>query len=132
MTINSSHYLWGKIGKFNLYPEKYHPLLYHSIDVGMVAKKICQSCLGTNFVLAFQNSFKLKSYDDSLNFLVFLVSIHDIGKACPPFQGQIQEARTYLSNNGFDFSQLKIKGVQHGTVSAKLICDLLKTEGMVG
>lgn len=129
MTINSSHYLWGKVGKSKLYPEKYHPLLYHSIDVGMVAGRICRTCLGTKFVLSFQNSFKLKDYEETINFLSFLVSIHDIGKACPPFQGQIPEARTYLSNNGFDFSQLKIKGVEHGTVSAKLICDILPTQG---
>lgn len=129
MSNHSSHYLWGKVGDACLYPQKYHPLLYHMVDVGMVAKQICQTCLGSKFINTFQKGFNLKDYESTVNLLSFLVSLHDLGKACPPFQGQVPGARVFLSEKGFDFSQIKIKGVLHGIISAKLISEILPAEG---
>lgn len=103
----------------------YHPLLYHLIDVGIVAKSLCLDALDDSFISRFQESLGLKTADQTANLLSFWVALHDIGKAAPVFQQKAPNAKEELARQGFDFSALLHRSIPHGTITPKIIQDQL-------
>jgi len=78
--------LWGK---FSNDDDTYHPVLFHTIDVGNVALKLFNEC----FTTYQKNQFrKILGYKNDVDFrktrntIAFFAAIHDIGKVTPVFQ----------------------------------------------
>lgn len=92
--------LWGKA-----MPEgesgPAHPLLCHCLDVASVASLF----LVERLPLALRNRFTSLHEDrsEALRFLLFLIALHDLGKATPAFQLKVDWAEQELKAKGFRF-----------------------------
>jgi len=94
---------WGKTVEAEPDPNKFHPVVFHMLDVGNVARKLLAdpASLRWRRVLG-----RVLNADESQlqNWLPWLVAMHDIGKISAAFQREnsIQAARMKLE--GFNFS----------------------------
>ncbi len=83
---------WGKTNKAG----EYHLLVYHCLDVAAVGKKLLESHQGiTSF---FCEIFEL-SPEELLNWLPFLLALHDIGKFSDGFQQLVPELAKNLGRS---------------------------------
>ena len=109
---------WGKTNPF-------HPLLFHMIDVGCVAK----SLLGSKIFNPIFNRIKENmNCNESilLAWLPFLMANHDIGKCAADFQDKGGEKYIYsLKDAGLNFRQIPIRHFRHNVLSAEWIRDTL-------
>jgi CRISPR-associated endonuclease/helicase Cas3 len=101
--------LWAKLGD-NIYPDKFHPLLFHLADVALVARLVWDAVLREPFKKRFAAAVGLE-VGACGSWVAFWVGAHDIGKACPPFQGQGHDARTERLR-----AFLKDRGLSCGTI----------------
>ena len=89
---------WGKLGDANE-SGSYHPLLCHMLDVASVAREMWRSTLSprlrreTTEALGF-----LEDQDAAGVWCAFLAGLHDLGKASPSFQLQIERVREPVKN----------------------------------
>jgi CRISPR-associated endonuclease/helicase Cas3 len=108
--------LWAKLGN-TTYPVSYHPLLFHLIDVGIVARCLWDNVLRQPMKERFASAVGL-SVGDCGPWVAFWVGAHDIGKASPGFQQFRQSTKVlvkYLKGEGYDFTVSKPE--HHATVS---------------
>src|SRR4051794_13157560 len=95
--------LWAKLGT-KIYPASYHPLLFHLLDVAVVARRLWEEVLRPPVKEPFAMALGL-SLDDCAPWVAFWVGTHDIGKATPGFQ-QRDNAEVLiqlLRDRGFEF-----------------------------
>ncbi|MFV0387295.1 MAG: CRISPR-associated helicase Cas3' [Pyrinomonadaceae bacterium] len=64
------------------YPNAFHPLICHLIDVAVVTRKIWDSVLPTATKYRINKKFGLI---DAGNVVAFIAGLHDLGKCSPPF-----------------------------------------------
>src|SRR5262245_9204281 len=102
--MDTSLLFWAKLGSAT-WPEKYHPVACHLIDVGQVARRLWADVVRPKvreWVAA-----RLRLADDSTAgaWLAFWAATHDIGKPTPCFQsqGKTDNLTTRLKQVGFDF-----------------------------
>lgn len=86
--------LWGKTDRAN--PERYHPLLFHMLDVANVAHLLWQECLSTATRERIASSVGVTPQQAGVT-IALLAGLHDLGKASPPFQ----ERRRDRTRHGF-------------------------------
>lgn len=116
--------LWGKASPKTPNGPGWHPLVCHMLDVGACAEALllCRAprldALGTALRLERR---------DALPWLVFFVMLHDLGKATPPFQGQVPAHKERLLALGFDFPGAEDP---HGLMSAVLLPEVLSELGV--
>lgn len=69
------------------YPDAFHPLICHLIDVAASARSLWDEVLPTitKEHLAEVFRFEKDEYDKAGNFIAFIVGLHDLGKCSPPF-----------------------------------------------
>ncbi|MDY6916486.1 MAG: CRISPR-associated helicase Cas3' [Chloroflexota bacterium] len=93
-----------------------YPLLYHMLDVAVVALAVWQSCLqsGARHFCAEQLGVDEM---EARRLISCWAGLHDIGKASPGFQCQDEATKLQLKNSGFDISGTR----DHGTVTAALL-----------
>ncbi len=115
---------WAK-KKNGEYGEIYHPLLFHTFDVGIVARELWKTGLHKAIRHFFMTELGL-SEQETLAWLSFLIALHDTGKASPAFIRQDQKAREALQQLGFLFRYVN-KKCPHGVITACVLTDLLKT-----
>jgi len=86
---------WGKAQKKDDGTYDYHPLVYHSLDVAATASVLLQKEQGILKKLS-----EITTIDVPLmhNFLLFLISLHDIGKFSVTFQNLIPQLMQKLQN----------------------------------
>lgn len=82
LNIPLTHF-WAKLGKHS-WPEHYHPLICHMIDVGVVGQLLWDRS-STHSRKLFCEHLGL-SEKDARAWLGFWIAAHDIGKASPSFQ----------------------------------------------
>lgn len=95
---------WGKTGQ---HEQDFHPAVFHMLDVAHVAE-----CLLSHSTLRWRNvlSRALNANPDELmNWLPWMIAMHDIGKISVPFQAQNDEQKERLREEGFDFGQWRVK-----------------------
>ncbi|MBM3983739.1 MAG: CRISPR-associated helicase Cas3' [Planctomycetes bacterium] len=105
---NETLYFWAKLG-FETWPNKYHPVLCHLIDVGQVAAAIWRDALRDH---TRQRVAKQLGLGDDVGaagaWVAFWVAAHDIGKITPGFQFQVGDRAEQLNRKlcarGFDVS----------------------------
>ena len=91
---------WGKSSKE--YPAVFHPLVCHMVDSLNVAESIWKNYLSSQVKEIISERLGI-SLNDADRWLPFLVSLHDIGKACPGFQNKNPFQEKRIRNEGFDF-----------------------------
>lgn len=97
--------LWGKTAN----DERFHPAIYHMLDVGHVARTLLSETAPPRFRNAVRYAWRGANLDALIAWLPFLVALHDLGKIAAPFQGQETTAsakrqRARLHRAGFPFS----------------------------
>jgi len=108
--------LWGKTNQ-NRADCRYHPLLYHMLDVAAVAGLVWPHCLTPQL----RKKLKCLPETDAYTQIVFLAGAHDIGKASPCFQKKVPE----LSQNlALQFSE-NDQNRPHGFISAYVLNKIL-------
>ena len=116
---------WAK-KKTEEHGEIYHPLLFHTFDVGIVARELWKTGLHKAIQRFFTAELGL-SEQETIAWLSFLIALHDTGKASPAFIRQDQKAQEALQQRGFSFSRLVNKKCPHGAITACVLADLLQT-----
>lgn len=81
---------WAKIGSHR-WPDHYHPLLCHMLDVGLCAKQLFTRIFRPRIRRWLTNTLNLPDEEHTAKWLAFWIGAHDIGKACPGFQFQKPE-----------------------------------------
>ena len=91
--------LWAKTSQVN---ESWHPLLWHLIDSGMVARAMWDDYLAESLKKKFQRNLSLQA-EEARNLIAFWCSLHDIGKAGPAFQRKSPRFIPVLQKLGLEF-----------------------------
>lgn len=114
-------YLWAKTDRDwtnqSFADCRYHPLIYHMLDVAAVAGLVWDHCLGPTLRKRFECSLVI----ESRNQIVFLAGAHDAGKASPGFQKKVPELSEYSE---FLFSENDCSR-PHGFISAHVLNESL-------
>jgi CRISPR-associated endonuclease/helicase Cas3 len=119
--------LWAKLGK-NTYPDSFHPLLFHLIDVAAVARRLWDVVLRQHVKGPFAAALELTA-EDCGPWVAFWAGAHDIGKASPGFQQRDNTAALVelLRGEGFDFCVNAPP--PHATVTAPALAEWLQARG---
>ncbi len=106
-----------------------HPLICHMIDVAQVALVMWNEVLTDGVRAQFANTLGL-SQEATGRLVAFWAGLHDLGKASPCFQQKYKPAQSLLTKAGLPFPQTYSRqSCPHGTIAAKALVALLKTEG---
>ncbi len=113
---------WAKLGN-ETWPEKYHPVICHLIDVAAVARSLWDNVFRPHFRQWLAARLGLDE-SDCAQWAAFWVGAHDIGKVAPCFQDR-NDCRTIqlkekLLKNGFAFHTWDRP---HGTISAAILAE---------
>lgn len=92
---------------------RYHPLLYHMLDVAAVAGLVWDQC----FMPQLHERVECSLGTDARTQIVFLAGVHDIGKASPGFQKKVPEL---LHNSGLQYSN-NDQNRPHGFISTHVL-----------
>ncbi len=96
---------------------RYHPLLYHMLDVAAVGGLVWDYCLGPEF----RKRLEWALGSEARTQIVFLAGAHDLGKGSPGFQKKVQELS---QQSGFPFSR-NDQDRPHGIISAHILNQVL-------
>ncbi|MDA8186657.1 MAG: CRISPR-associated helicase Cas3' [Dehalococcoidales bacterium] len=113
--------LWAKTNRDKTNPGRagcrYHPLLYHMLDVAAVAGLVWDDCLTPQLRKRLEGALGTATRTQ----IVFLSGAHDLGKASPGFQKKVP----VLSQNfGLPFSEYD-QDRPHGFISAHVLKEAL-------
>ncbi len=110
---------------------KYHPLLYHMLDVAAVAQIMFEEVLSPALQHRIADGMGIDE-DAGCRWTAFLAGIHDLGKACPAFQAKDVDRNGYigahrrLANTELEFSpEPFLRAPGHGAVTANRLAPIL-------
>jgi CRISPR-associated endonuclease/helicase Cas3 len=116
-------HLWAKATE-----DKFHPLLYHLIDVGQCALALWREALSPSMKECIADDLRLDG-NSCANLLAFWTSLHDLGKATPAFQAKNPNCASKLRELGFDFPAMHgATASAHGVASTWCLTQLLEEE----
>lgn len=112
-------------GKAEVKTSRWHPLICHMLDVANITK-----CLLNSSINNISQNLLSRYYDDetgkAVDKIAFLTSLHDLGKASPPFQGLWREhCRKNLIPNGLKFPPINDSTKKHGLMTSSLIMNVI-------
>lgn len=108
-------HFWGKAAKDG---NVFHPAVCHMLDVGIVARELL-----TTLPSPLQDRILSLFGPLGENGLAFILSLHDIGKISPGFQGKREDLCITLKEMGLAFPIRSEKS--HGKVAASCLPDIL-------
>ena len=121
-TPPSWFWLWAKADAES---GRWHPLIYHLIDVGVTARALWHEAL-TDAVRDRYARLLGLSVDEAGRLFAFLAATHDLGKASPAFQAKVDFLRPQLTRQGFQFPpSLGENGAPHGHITTWALKKLL-------
>jgi CRISPR-associated endonuclease/helicase Cas3 len=98
--------LWGKTRFGSIDPLEFHPAIFHMLDVAYVAKLLLGDSVSPRWKRVLANSLNT-SEENLVNWVPWVIALHDIGKISAPFQYQNEQQRSRLIAEGFDFGKIK-------------------------
>lgn len=123
---NAWHLLWAKThGGARRESDRYHPLLFHMLDVAAVSALAWSQCLTTSARTRLQRGI---GFTDACHLVAFISGAHDIGKASPSFQACVERLG---QATGLPFSR-NDQSRPHGFVSAHTIREFLGGSCLAG
>jgi len=99
--------LWGKTSKGSKNPDDFHPVIFHMLDVGNVARELLREDISPRWSNIFTNTFNVEAITLSY-WLPYFVALHDIGKVSAAFQAQNKKQMMRLKLEGFELKPLDI------------------------
>lgn len=111
---------WAKLGQA-VWPELYHPVICHLIDVAAVTQRLWDDVFRSRFRRWTAERLGCNE-EDCGRWLAFWSGAHDIGKVSPGFQaqGHTAELQRQLQAAGFHFT-LAGKSKPHGVISTVVL-----------
>lgn len=109
--------LWGKTTRDG---SRYHPALYHLLDVANVARHLLGSGVSPRWSQALAHAFGCDRLTIAA-WMPWLVSLHDIGKVSALFQAQNAQQRLRLEEAGFTFGRMPTHTRLHHTVIGRIV-----------
>lgn len=106
--------------------EIWHPLLYHMLDVGVVAETLWDHAIHGSLHDFLINEVGGLPETETRAWLCFLTTTHDTGKASPAFQRQSDKAVQVLEAHGFPFEKFTLR-CPHGIITADTLAPLLRS-----
>jgi len=103
----------------------YHPLVFHSMDVGNVAEAIWDEVFSEVFKDDFAKSLGLRE-GGAGRWIAYWASLHDAGKLSPAFQRKDKDKVAELKRAGLDFPVCE--NPPHNNITAKLLNDRLRAK----
>lgn len=119
--------LWGKARPGEQAEVPAHPLVCHMLDVASVAEAMLETTLPRGTADRLLAPLGIDR-EQALRWLVFVVALHDLGKATPAFQLKWEPASPFLAREGFDL-QPPFQPRDHGTVGPLFIHPTLVERG---
>lgn len=114
--MNAITTLWAKTSEDG--SKRFHPLLFHLLDVAAVAQCVWSACLPAR---VHKRLVCGMGCSNTSTVVAFLAGAHDIGKATPGFQKLVDDLG---KATGLPFSE-NDQHRPHGFVSAHVVCDYL-------
>ncbi len=118
--------LWGKA-----HPDRggceAHPLLLHMVDVAAVAAHLLTTTLSP--ALRSRLLSLCPDEEQTLRTLLFLIALHDFGKATPAFQAKAEWAHAELPERGLDLGA-PANARHHGDIGKVLLAPVLVARGL--
>ena len=124
---------WGKLASAEE-SSSYHPLLCHMVDVAMVTREMWQCSLSPSQRGGLSMGLGLGHDQDAAGrWCAFIAGLHDLGKASPAFQLQVEKVRAKveqrLRDNGLTVPSLQAsKYTPHGVITAATLPGILTAE----
>ena len=116
---------WAKLGRAE-WPDTYHPVICHQIDVGQVAAALWRHVLPTPARERVAERLGLGEAEAGA-WVAFWVAAHDIGKVTPGFQfmktANVAELEKHLGAEGYTLDASDAK--HHTCTGTKILCDAL-------
>jgi len=112
--------LWGKTQRGSTDPSEYHPALFHMLDVGFVAQYLLDDDAPPRFRNMLAQALGVAS-ETLVNWIPYLVALHDIGKISLAFQKLNKDQKGRLISQGFSFTGDMIHDIPHALVSHMFI-----------
>src|SRR5438874_13816168 len=96
-------WFWAKLGSVT-WPDEYHPVICHLIDVGQVARRLWDRVFRRQIRAWAATRLGLADEQAAGAWLAFWAAAHDIGKVSPCFQaqGKTERLTDRLKKAGFD------------------------------
>ncbi len=122
--MESLCWFWAKLGQ-ETWPETYHPVICHLIDVAAVTAKLWEQVIRSQIRAWLSNRLALDQNACGC-WLAFWAGAHDIGKVSPNFQsqGKTTELKRRLTASGYNFAHTG-KPASHGEVSTAVLVEAL-------
>lgn len=121
--------LWAKWSRPSQQPNSYHPLLCHLIDVAQCGQAMWRRVLSDAWKRHIADDLGLDDPTLTERWVILWAALHDLGKACPGFQLQLQDPsiQTLLATrlNAAGLPAAPAPWVGHGDVSAYVLRTLL-------
>lgn len=121
LPIDQIKLLWAKSQRDDA--QKIHLLIYHLLDSAAVGLGLWKYVLSDSIKREIAGYFNL-AYDEMGQYLAYWIAVHDIGKATPAFQHQLNQANPALikriSDSGLAFSTTVLPA-PHSLLSGKYL-----------
>lgn len=114
-----SKWLWAKFNASN--PNSFHPLLYHLLDTAAVALELSVRRFSPAKRFFITKFFQNCNETDAMHLLALFASLHDIGKATPPFQMKNHTLCCKLKEESFWFPSATPNAPRHELLSQRII-----------
>lgn len=120
---------WAKTSKDKDSPHGYHPLLCHLIDVANVAREMWQSVLPEAARASLARELGV-SDEEACAIVAWLVGVHDLGKASPPFalRDKVEHLHRLYDDTPFSASvngRAPAREAPHGFVTTHALPEIL-------
>ena len=123
--MNDLLLFWAKLGE-NIWPNEYHPVVSHLIDVGQVARRMWNDVAHKHIKQWVTERLGLGHNEEAAGaWLAFWVSAHDIGKVSPCFQFRDERTDALLQrlrDKGFNCPP---SSKRHGDISTRVLANEL-------
>lgn len=122
-TTNTLDLLWAKTDRAHPHnPTRFHPLICHLIDVGMVAEALWRDSLSQGVRKRIARQLNL-SVDDAGRTISYWAALHDLGKASPAFQWRWKPGLDALRKHGapFDLVTVTTRKAYHALITTVLL-----------
>ncbi len=124
--------LWGKSPRGTRGEQAadlYHPLIYHLVDVAMVAKALWPVTLAPIVRRRLANQLKLPDEEAARDWMAYWVGLHDIGKGAPGFAHKWKLGWSRIGQAGFDLPR-PVPKAPHNFISTKVLLRFLLELGL--
>ncbi len=111
---------WGKTGKT---VDDFHPAMFHMLDVGHVAQALLGDTASPRWRYVLAQALDADA-DSLMDWVPYLIALHDIGKVSAAFQGKNDLQKKRLTSEQFDFGKwVWREDLPHNFISALFVAN---------